>query len=286
MAGLETKVALVTGAARQRGIGRAIAVRLARDGADVVVTSLRRDPRDFPQAERRSGWRGLASVASEIEALGRRPDGRPSGRALALEADVTRQTDVQALVERTLEAFGRIDILVNNAGAASCGERALWEIDNEEWYRVIDVNLNGVYLCCKAVAPVMIEAGRGGRIINISSAAGRVGIPFYGAYCPSKFAVVGLTQMLALELAPHRVTVNAVAPGITDTDMMDGTFQRMAGKMGMRFDQVKQGVPAAVPLGRLATPEEIAAAVAFLASDEASYVTGHTLNVNGGSPLG
>jgi 3-oxoacyl-[acyl-carrier protein] reductase/meso-butanediol dehydrogenase/(S,S)-butanediol dehydrogenase/diacetyl reductase len=278
MAGLEGRVALVTGAARERGIGRAIAVRLARDGADLVVSGVRRAPEDFPEAEKRSGWRGLASVAEEAEALGR--------RALALEADVTRKADVQALVERTLQAFGRIDILVNNAGAAFCGDRALWEIDDEEWYRVIDVNLNGVYLCCKAVAPVMIEAGRGGRIINLSSAAGRVGIPFYGAYCASKFGVVGLTQMLALELAPHRVTVNAVAPGTTDTDMMDGTFGRMARKMGMEFGQVKGGVSLGVPLGRQAKPEEIAGAVAYLASDDAAYVTGQTLNVTGGTPMG
>ena len=277
MAGLEGKVALVTGAARQRGIGRAIAVRLARDGADLVVSSAGRALEDFPEAEKRSGWRGLASVAAEVEALGR--------RALALEADVTRKADVQALVELTIQPFGHIDILVNNAGAAFCGDRALWEIDDEEWYRVIDVNLNGVYLCCKAVAPVMIEAGRGGRIINLSSAAGRVGIPFYGAYCASKFGVVGLTQMLALELAPHRVTVNAVAPGTTDTDMMDGTFGRMARKMGMEFQQIKQGVSIGVPLGRQATPPEIAGAVAFLASDDASYVTGQTLNVTGGSPM-
>lgn len=277
MAGLEGKVAVVTGAARQRGIGRAIAVRLAQDGADVAVSGVHRAPEDFPEAERRSGWRGLASVAEEVETLGR--------RALAVEADITSKADVQALVERTLQAFGRIDILVNNAGAAFCGDRSLWEIDDEEWYRVIDVNLNGVYLCCKAVAPVMIEAGRGGRIINISSAAGRVGIPFYGAYCASKFGVIGLTQMLALELATHRVTVNAVAPGTTDTDMMDGTFGRMARKMGLEFQQIKQGVSIGVPLGRQATPPEIAGAVAFLASDDASYVTGQTLNVTGGAPM-
>jgi 3-oxoacyl-[acyl-carrier protein] reductase/meso-butanediol dehydrogenase/(S,S)-butanediol dehydrogenase/diacetyl reductase len=278
MAGLEGRVALVTGAARQRGIGRAIALRLAQEGADVVVSGAHRDRRDFPEGEKQSSWQGLASVAAEVEALGH--------RSLPLEADVTRKADVQSLVERTMDAFGRIDILVNNAGAAFCGERPLWEIDDEEWYRVIDVNLNGVYLCCKAVAPVMIEGGRGGRIINLSSAAGRVGIPFYGAYCASKFGVVGLTQMLALEMAPYRVTVNAVAPGITDTDMMDGTFGRMARKMGMEFQQVKEGASLGVPLGRRATPEEIAGAVAFLASDDARYITGQTLNVNGGSPMG
>ena len=174
MAGLEGRVALVTGAARQRGIGRAIALRLAQEGADVVVSGAHRDPQDFPEAEKQSGWEGLASVAAEVEALGRRP--------LALEADVTRKADVQVLLERTMEAFGRIDILVNNAGAAFCGERPLWEIDDEEWYRVIDVNLNGVYLCCKAVAPAMIEAGRGGGIIHISSSDGRGGGAIFRAH--------------------------------------------------------------------------------------------------------
>jgi 3-oxoacyl-[acyl-carrier protein] reductase/meso-butanediol dehydrogenase/(S,S)-butanediol dehydrogenase/diacetyl reductase len=277
MSGLEGKVAIVTGAARMRGIGRAIAVRLAEDGANVVVTGAPRDPATFPDDERRQGWRGVASVAAEIEALGR--------RALALDCDVTRRDDARSAIARTLERFGRLDILVNNAGAASCGDRPLWEIDEADWYRVIDVNLHGVYQMCAAAIPAIIAGGRGGRIVNISSTAGRQGIPFYGAYCATKFGVIGLTQMLAQETAAYQITVNCVAPGSVDTDMMDDTFGRMAGRFGVPFETVKQGAIRTIPLGRQGRGSDIAAAVAFFASDDASWITGQTLNVNGGTPM-
>lgn len=278
MEGLAGKVAIVTGAARKRGIGRGIALRLAQEGADVVVSGAPRAPEAFPEEERATGWRGLASVVEEVEKLGR--------RALAVECDVTDREDAERLAEQALSEFGRIDILVNNAGTSYTGDRALWEIDDEEWYRVVDVNLNGVYRCMRAVIPAMLEADTGGRIVNISSTAGRMGIAYYGAYCATKFGVIGLTQQMALELAPHGVTVNSVAPGSVDTDMMDDTFGRMAKRMGLQFEQIKAGVGRAAPLGRQGRPDDIAGAVAFLCSDDASWITGQTLNVNGGISMG
>jgi NAD(P)-dependent dehydrogenase (short-subunit alcohol dehydrogenase family) len=179
--------------------------------------------------------------------------------------------------------LGRTDILVNNAGLALVsGKKNLWETEDEEWLREIDVNLNGVYHCCKAVAQRLVEQGEGGSIINISSLAGRVAQPQYGGYTPAKFAVIGLTQMLALELAPHKVTVNAVCPGSTDTDMMDGTFRRTGERMGIPFEMVKQGVKRFVPLGRQADPTEIGSTVAYLASPAAAYITGQSISVDGG----
>lgn len=277
MEGLAGKVAIVTGAARMRGIGRGIAVRLAQEGVDVVVNGVPRPPDAFPEEERAAGWRGLPSVVEEIEQLGR--------HALAVEGDVTRPEEAAALAQAALSAFGRIDILVNNAGKSYSGDRALWEIDEEEWYRVVDVNLHGVYRCCRAVIPTLLEAKRGGRIVNISSTAGRMGIAYYGAYSATKFGVIGLTQQLAQELASHGVTVNCIAPGSVDTDMMDDTFGRMARRMGLEFNQIKAGVAHSTPLGRQGQPADIAAAVAFLCSDDASWITGQTLNVNGGMPM-
>ena len=272
---LEGKVAIVTGAGRMRGIGRAIALRLAGEGADVVVTAVRRPPEAFPRHERELGWKGVESVAAEIGGLDR--------RALALDVDVTDAAQVRSMVERTWEEFGRIDVLVNNAGLALVsGKKSLWETEDDEWFREIDVNLNGVYHCCKAVAERLVAQGEGGRIINISSLAGRVAQPQYGGYTPAKFAVIGLTQMLALELAPHNVTVNAVCPGSTDTDMMDGTFRRTGERMGVPFEMVKQGVKRFIPLGRQAEPAEIASVVAYLASPASAYITGLSINVDGG----
>jgi 3-oxoacyl-[acyl-carrier protein] reductase/meso-butanediol dehydrogenase/(S,S)-butanediol dehydrogenase/diacetyl reductase len=277
MTGLDGKVAIVTGAARQRGIGRGIAQRLAADGAAVVAVGSPRPPEDYPEHEREAGWRGSSSVATEIEAVG--------GRALGIDADLTRSSDVERVVGATLEALGRVDIIVNNAGLGICGEHNLWEIDDDEWYRVIDVNLNAVYLLTSRALRPMIERGEGGRIINISSTAGRMGVPQYGAYCATKFGIIGLTQMLAIEAAPHRITVNCVAPGSVDTDMMDGTFGRMAARFNTQAGAMKQAVVRGLLLGRQGSPDDIAGAVAFFASDDAAWITGQTLNVNGGTPM-
>jgi 3-oxoacyl-[acyl-carrier protein] reductase/meso-butanediol dehydrogenase/(S,S)-butanediol dehydrogenase/diacetyl reductase len=229
----------------------------------------------MPEHEREAGWRGVHSLADEIRALGR--------RALPVDVDITKADQVREMVERTVAELGRIDTLVNNAGLALVsGKKNLWEMEDEEWYREIDVNLHGVYHCSKAVAKMLVERGEGGRIINISSLAGRVAQPQYGGYTPAKFAVIGLTQMLALELAPYGVTVNAVCPGSTDTDMMDGTFRRTGERLGIPFEMVKQGVKRFIPLGRQADPAEIASVVADLASPASAYITGQAINVDGG----
>lgn len=278
MGTLKGKVAFVTGAARYRGLGRAIALRLAEDGADVVVTGRPAAQSSVTAAEREMNWRGVASLAGEIEAKGR--------RALGLEFDVTDATAVNDAVTEALEFMGHIDILVNNAGVPSgAGAASILDMDDDLWNQTVDVNLNGVYLVTKAVGRAMRERNAGGAIVNISSLAGRRGLPDYGAYCASKFGVVGLTQQLALELAPLNIRVNCVAPGSHATDMMDGTIGRTAERFGVSEEQVTAGIRAAAPLGRQGAAEELAASVAFLASDDASFITGQTLNVDGGAQM-
>lgn len=275
--GLEGKTAIITGAARYRGIGRAIAVRLAEDGANVVVVGSRRPAEMFPDEEKRIGWQGVTSVVVEAEALGR--------QAFGIDADVTQPAEAQRIVDEAVSRFGRVDIVVNNAGLAYCGERNLWEIPDDEWYDVMNVNLNSAYLLASRALRVMVGAGHGGRIINISSSAGRMGVPQYGAYCASKWGIVGLTQMLALETASHAITVNCVAPGSVDTDMMDGTFRHMASRYGSEAANMKQAVVRSIALGRQGRPDDIAGAVAFFASNDAGWITGQTLNVSGGTPM-
>ena len=272
---LDDKVVIVTGAGRKRGIGRAIALRLALDGAHVVVSSQRRDLATFPESEKAEGWQGVRSLAEEIRALGR--------RAVAVDCDVTRADQVQALIDAATRELGGIDGLVNNAGIPSgAGSAPIVEMDDELWYRTVDVNLNGVYLASKAAARAMIRGGRGGAIVNISSTAGRMGFAEYGAYCATKFALIGLTQQMALELAKHQVRVNCVCPGSTDTDMMDGTFRRTAERAGTDFTTIKSGVRNFIPMNRQARAEEQGAVVAFLLGPDAGYMTGQTLNVDGG----
>jgi 3-oxoacyl-[acyl-carrier protein] reductase/meso-butanediol dehydrogenase/(S,S)-butanediol dehydrogenase/diacetyl reductase len=278
MGNLDGKVALVTGAARYRGLGRAIALRLAADGADVIVTGRPAAQSSVTESERAMDWRGVHSLAAEIEALGR--------RALGLEFDVTDPAAVEAAVAAALAKMQHIDILVNNAGVPSgAGAAPLLDMDDAMWNDTVAVNLTGVYLVTKWVGRAMRDRDQGGSIINISSTAGRRGLPDYGAYCATKFGVVGMTQQLATELARHNIRVNCVAPGSHPTDMMDGTIGRTANRVGANTDQITAAIRSAALLRRQGRPEELAASVAFLASEESAFITGQTLNVDGGAHM-
>ena len=245
---LGKRVALVTGASR--GIGRAIAVELAREGADVVVNYTRSDDK-------------AGAVGQEIEELGR--------RALVVKADVSRLDEVESMRKRVLKEFDGVDILVNNAGVHYHVKS--WDMKEAEWRRVLGVNLDGVFFCSKVFSPEMREK-KWGRIINISSIIGFTGTDHEAHYGASKAAVVGLTKSLALELAHYNITVNAIAPGWIETDMTAGTT---AAEMKKALELV--------PLGRIGQPRDIANAAAFLASDKASYITGQTMHVNGGEAM-
>ena len=269
---LDGQVALVTGAGGRDGIGRAIAVRLAQEGADVVVNDIEDNPRE------RSDWGGLSETVREIESLGRKSRG--------FVADVSAADQVDDMVRTTVEAFGSIDILVNNAGIRAGRDRvAVVDLEEEAWDQVLRVNAKGTFLCCKFAARTMIDQGRGGRIINIASAAGKIGIARYGAYCASKFAVRGLTQVLALELAPHRITVNAICPGLTETERIDdmaaGLKPDGTSAEAFRKEFIEQET-AKTPLGRLAKAGDMANVAAFLASSDADFMTGLSVNVAGG----
>jgi 3-oxoacyl-[acyl-carrier protein] reductase/meso-butanediol dehydrogenase/(S,S)-butanediol dehydrogenase/diacetyl reductase len=272
------KVALVTGAARFRGIGRAIALRLAEDGADIVICGRPRAPEDFPQNEQEMGWRGVASLAEEIRGMGR--------RALALDCDVTKKDQVTAMIDAIRTEFGRLDIIVNNAGVPSnAGASPILDTEEDVWYNTIDVNVNGVFLVTKYGGRLMRECGNGGAIVMIASLAGRVGLQDYGAYCASKFGVIGMTQQLALELASTGIRVNCVSPGSHDTDMMDGTIARATEAYQLPDGSFREQLENFIPMGRQGKVSELAAVVSFVCSSDASYVTGQTINVDGGARL-
>jgi acetoin reductase-like protein len=256
---LEEQTAIVTGAGR--GIGRAIALRLAREGVKVTVA-------DIDEAN-------AAAVANEIKAAG--------GEALALKTDVTQQGDAGRMVQETVARFGRLDILVNNAGIIAI--MPLLETDEATWDAIMAVNVKGPLFCAQAAARQMIEQGGGGRIINITSAAGKIApgkdLPA-GAYCASKHAAVGLTKQLGLELAPYGILVNAVCPGIVDTDMWAKIDRAVAERTNAPLGSVMARVVATLPVGRVQQPEDVANMVAFLASSDAGYETAQTFNVSGG----
>jgi NAD(P)-dependent dehydrogenase (short-subunit alcohol dehydrogenase family) len=269
---LKGKVAIVTGAGRKLGIGRAIALRLAREGADVAVADICRQFEEFPDYGL-GMWEGLKSTADEISALG--------VRGLPLRVDVTDSQAVDEMVAQTMDAFGHIDILVNNAGGVVDPMVVLW-MEEAAWNKTLAINATGAFLCSQRVARTMIARREGGKIINIASIAGKGRSPALAAYCAAKAAVLALTRVLAYELAASGIQVNAVCPGEVDTDLQRWGWQVEANFRGVPYDEVVNEEIEQIPLGRLETTDDVANLVAFLASDQSDYMTGQAINVDGG----
>jgi 3-oxoacyl-[acyl-carrier protein] reductase len=242
---IKDKVAIVTGSAR--GIGKYIALRLAKEGAKVVVTDINLE--------------GCMAVVESFENFG--------GSGMAIKCDVTKSEEVESLINKTVEAYGKLDILVNNAGITM--DATLKKMTEDQWDKVLDVNLKSVFLCSKYASGMMAENG-GGRIINISSLSGVEGNFGQANYSASKAGIIGITKTLSKELGRKNITVNVVAPGFINTEMTQKIPEKVVEKL-----------LATIPVGRKGEPEEVAAAVLYLATDEAGFVNGVTLNINGGS---
>jgi NAD(P)-dependent dehydrogenase (short-subunit alcohol dehydrogenase family) len=269
---LEGKVAVVTGCARERGIGRAIAMRLAKEGANVVAADYCRAIAEYPDAKF-GQMEELEGLVADIRKLGR--------RSIAVKVDVTDEAEVAAMAEAAMKEFGRVDILCNNAGGGVGGGPVIQQT-LDSWNRTVAINLTGTFLCAKHVAPKIIAGGRGGRIINTASIAGKRGGPMMAAYSSAKHGVIGLTRSLALELGTFSITVNAVCPGFVETQLFEGLINMVGTTRNMNREQVLKTFVQQVPMGRMENGDDVANVVAFLASDDGGYMTGQALNICGG----
>ncbi|HSN72830.1 MAG TPA: SDR family NAD(P)-dependent oxidoreductase [Steroidobacteraceae bacterium] len=272
MYGLEGKVALITGAGRRKGLGEAIARRLAGEGARVVISDLGR-PAPLMDAARIGTSSELQGIAAEM---------REAGHAvLAVELDVRDEAQVDAAVVTTVAEFGQLDILVNNAGIGYLMQ-PLVETSRETWQAVLDVNLTGAFLCTRVAAAQMIRQGRGGRIVNIASQAAKSGHRHLAAYTASKHGLVGLTRTAAVELGPHGITVNAICPNHVTTALGAEQNEYFAQLRGLSVDEYLEQMRERIPLRRVGLVTDTAATCAFLCSDQAAYITGEAMNVSGG----
>jgi (+)-trans-carveol dehydrogenase len=273
MPGLEGKVALITGAAR--GQGRAVALRLARDGADIVALDIAQPDDGLPY--KLGSADDLAETRAQVEALGR--------RVISRAADVRERADLDAAVAQALEAFGGIDIVVANAGVGPSPQPS-WEISREDWDRIIDINLTGVWQTVSSVVPAMIERGKGGSIICTTSTAGTAGYGYLAAYVSSKHGVQGLVKTLANELGTHSIRVNAVAPTVVNTPLFSNPMMYRILRPDLDNPTQSDAVDVTRQMHLLPIPyiepEDVANAAGWLASDEARYVSGTTILVDGG----
>jgi NAD(P)-dependent dehydrogenase (short-subunit alcohol dehydrogenase family) len=266
---LRGKVALVTGAGREKGLGAAIALRLAAEGCDVVLAD---------RGDRTEGK--PATISAEMQAVARSAQGL-GVHALCVCCDMTIEDEIQAMVDQAIAHFGRLDILVNNAGIGFIMKPIL-EMSLAEFDMVLNVNLRGVWIASKYAAAAMIQAGHGGRIINIASQAAKSGFPYASAYCASKHGLVGLTRVCAIEWGKHQINVNAVCPNHVTTDLGAWQNEYFSKALGMSLEQYLSAMKARIPLGRAGLPSDTANACAFLASAQSVYMTGEAMNVSGG----
>lgn len=274
MRGLSGKTVLITGAGRQKGLGEGIAKRFMEEGCNVVIADLdKTSGSQFPE-------HGVATK-SEMELVVANLNSSATGKAISISCDVRNESDVEAAVAYTNEQFGSIDVLVNNAGIGYLMSPVV-DTKEEDWDAVLDVNLKGTFLATKHVARAMIAQNTGGRIINISSQGGKSGFPHASAYVSSKHGVIGFTRAVAIELGSHGITVNAVCPNHVTTGLGSWQNDYFSKLLGLSLDEYMSAMKGRIPLGRTGLPSDIGNACAFLASEDAEYITGEAMNVSGG----